>query len=200
MTTPTPAPASPRPALGALVAPAALGVILAACGSGSETGDGVTDAADEAMEDVASGADDPVEAAEQATEDVEEMAETMRENLEGQQADQGGGSASLTVGDETWTFERVLCAMGEEEIGQEGAELVLTSIQDGLQFYVSIDSFGHSVTLDDIEDFQNPSVSLHSRSEDFIKVDGKNVSGEMAMVSGEDVMTELEASFEGVCP
>ena len=54
----------------------------------------------------------------------------------------GGGSKTLTVGDENWTFEPVLCALGPEEIGQEGAEFVLSSIQDGEQMFVSIDVLG----------------------------------------------------------
>lgn len=177
-----------------------LGVVLTACGGDADVSDSAPEAVDEAVEGATSAAEEAADVAEEAVERGEEMAESARENLEGQQAAQGGGSATLTVGGETWSFDRVLCAIGEEETGQEGAEFVLTSIQDGLQFYVSIDSFGHSVTLDDIEDFENPSVSLSSQGEDFIRVDGKNVSGEMAMVSGEDPMTELEASFEGVCP
>lgn len=99
----------------------------------------------------------------------------------------GGGGATLTVGDESWTFDSVLCAFGEDEIGQEGAELVVSSIQDGLQLYVSIDSFGHSTTLDDVEDFENPSVgllaggpvaSLGGGEEEFIDVDGRDVTAE----------------------
>ena len=45
----------------------------------------------------------------------------------------------MTVRDENSTFEPVLCASGPEEIGQEGAESVPSSIQDGEQVYVRID-------------------------------------------------------------
>ena len=175
----------------------ALALALSACGSAEDpTAADVTDAATSAVTDAQAAAED-------AATDAEDMVEEMKEDLEGQQAAQGGGSASLTVGGQTWDFDRVLCAFGEEETGQEGAEFVLSSIQDGMQFYVSIDSFGHSVTLDDIENFADPSVSLDSslatNADSFIQVSGKQVSGEMSVwddLAGE----EKDAAFEGTCP
>jgi hypothetical protein len=132
-----------------------------------------------------------------------DLAEDMADDLAEVQAGQGGGSATLTVGDETWTFDSVLCAFGEEMIGQEGAVFNLSSIQDGLQMYASIDSFGHSVSLDDIEDFQNPSVSLSASSpfDEFIQLDGKNVSAEFGFVDGTtDDLTETPGTFTASCP
>ena len=184
----------------------AAGAILAACalaltGCGSDAPEGAE--VSEAVESAVAGASDAVTdgSLEEMQQDAEQMAEDMAEGLEAQQAAEGGGSATLTVGDRTWTFDRVLCAIGEEETGQEGAEFVLSSIQDGLQFYVSIDSFGHSVSLNDIEDFENPSIALTSEfgGEEFIQLDGKNVSGEMRMVQDDGTGGE-PASFEGTCP
>lgn len=161
----------------------------------------MSEAAESAVDAAAEGnPDEATSMAEDAVDEAEDMVEDMAESLERQQEAAGGGSATLTVGDQTWTFDRVLCAIGEEETGQEGAELVLTSLQDGMQFYVAIGPGGHSVTLDDIEDFDNPSVSLATWAQDpFIEIDGKNVSGQMTIaddLTGQD----LEGSFEGTCP
>ena len=78
---------------------------------------------------------------------------------------------------------------------------MLSSIQDGLQVYVSIDSFGHSIDINDIEDFENPSVSLSTEGDDFILLDGKSVSAEAGFVdfSGDD-FTSTPGTFEATCP
>lgn len=139
--------------------------------------------------------------AEDFIDDPEGAAEELADQLEEVQEARGGGSATLTVGDQSWTFDSVLCAFGEDEIGQEGAEFVLSSIQDGLQMYVSIDSFGHSVSLDDIEDFENPSVSLNAFGDGFVTVDGKAVSADTDFVDGtSDSFEGTPGSFEATCP
>lgn len=158
-----------------------------------------TDGTDNDDGDTEEMAADAEQLAEDVAADATEMAEDMRDDLEEQQSAEGGGSATLTVGDQTWTFDSVLCAIGEEETGQEGAEFVLSSIQDGLQFYVSIDSFGHSVSLHDVDDFVDPSVSMASMPGDFIELDGTSVSGETTMID-DLTMDMTEATFEGVCP
>lgn len=134
---------------------------------------------------------------EDATEDLLDTVEDMADSLEAQQS---GGSAAATVGDQTWTFDGALCAFGEEEIGQEGAELVVSAITDGVQLYISIDSFGHNVDVNDIENFENPSVSLASAVDgEFIVVDGKDVSGE-ALFTDYETNESLEGTFEATCP
>lgn len=165
---------------------ALLAVVAASCG-GTEEGE-APEISTPSVEDLL---DDPEQAVEDLADDLEQTQQAV-----------GGGSATLTVGDESWTFNSVLCAIGEEQTRQEGAEFVLSSIQDGMQFYVSIDTFGHSVTLDDIEDFQNPSVALEARGPgDFIKLDGKNASGTGEFVDGTaDDFATTEGSFEATCP
>jgi hypothetical protein len=181
---------------------AALALFLAACGGSDDDADGpaagVADDVNAAAEDLAS-ATSPEEL-EEAVDDLEEAVADMADDLEGQQS---GGSATITVGDQTWTFDGALCAVGEEETGQEGAEFVLSSIADGLQFYVSIDEFGHSVSIHDIENFEDPSVSWDSDFDagEFIVVDGKNVSGEVSFVDFEtDSFDGVPGSFEATCP
>ncbi len=159
------------------------------------------------------GTDDAEDAVEAETDDVAEATESDEEQsavdavddlvdeLEEQQEAEGGGSASLTVGGQTYTFDGVLCAIGEEETGQVDAVFVLSAIANGTQLYFSIDQFGHSVSLNDIEDFENPSVSWDSRGEEFIQLDGRSASGEVGFVDdtaeGQDTQP---GTFEGTCP
>jgi len=167
---------------------AAVALLVAACGDdgGGETGASPTTGA---PSDVVP---DPNELAE----DPEVVAEELSEGLEELQEQEGGGSATLTVGDQTWTFNSILCAFGEDQIGQEGAEFVLSSIQDGMQLYAAIDSFGRSVSLNDIENLSDPSVNLEAFGADVV-VDGKNVSASGQFVDGtSDSFAEIEGTFE----
>lgn len=160
-------------------------LLLGACGSdGGETKAEVGDGA-----------------AESIGEDSKETIDDKVEDLEDTQAAQGGGSATLIVGDQEWTFDSVLCAFGEEQIGQDGAVFNLSSIQDGLQMYASIDSFGHSVSLNDIRDFENPRVSLDAAGDEFIALDGKSVTaeGEFRDDTSESFDT-VPGTFTATCP
>lgn len=161
----------------------------------------------------ACGTSDAEEAIDSATNDVAEAIESgdqeaateaiddLTEELENTQDAEGGGSASLTVGGQTYSFDGVLCAIGEDETGQEGAEFVMSAIANGTQLYFSIDQFGHKVSLDDIEDFESPSVSWDSRGEDFIQLDGTSASGEAGFVDGTlDGQETQPGTFEATCP
>lgn len=158
----------------------ALALLLGACGSDDESSDGSSPA---------------------SSQDAEELVDEIADDLEEQQEAIGGGEATLVVGDQTWTFSPVLCAFGEQQIGQEGAEFVLSSQQDGMQMYASIDSFGHLVSLNDIEDFENPRVDLTSLGDGVIIVDGKQISAEadFADCTAEDGAT-ISGSFAATCP
>ena len=162
---------------------------------------GVGDVAD-AASDVATAGDaaGAVDAAD-VIEDPAGFAEAQAAALEEQQARQGGGAARLVVGDQEWTFDSVLCAFGENETGQPGAEFVLSSIQDGTQMYASIDSYGDSISLNDVQDFENPSVALSSVGDEFIDLDGKTVTATADFVDGTgDGFTPISGAFEATCP
>lgn len=181
---------------------AALAVAAAACG-GSDTIDAsnvdeaVQAAVEEALEDTDLADTD---LAEDLLESAVENAEELVEAQEAAQAVSGGGGFTLTVGDRSWTFDAVRCAFGEDEIGQEGAEFVLSGIQDGLQGYVSVDSFGDFVSLDDISDFENPSVGLSAGGATIV-IDGKNVSGTGDFLdSTSDSFETVTGTFSGTCP
>ncbi len=178
---------------------AALALVGTSCG-----GDG--DDASNALESVP----DVVATGPATTIDAQELADDLAGSLEGQQAASGGGNATLTVGDTTWTFNSVLCAFGPDEIGDPEAEFVLSSLQDGLQLYVSIDGFGHSVSIDDIADFENQSVSLSAERfvaasneapEEFVEVNGKEIRATALFVDNlSDDPTPVEGTLEAVCP
>lgn len=189
-------------------------VILSSCGGAEdvvgESSTTSTTSGDDTGDTPGSG--DPVDVTpeEEAIDAAQDLGDDLVESLEGQQEAFGGGSATLTVGDTTWTFNSVVCAFGPEEIGQEGAEFVLSSIQDGLQLYVSIDSFGHSVSLDDVSDFQNPSVSLSAEQftaaangapEEFVVVTDKDVASTALFLDGTtDDLEPIEGTLEATCP
>lgn len=124
---------------------------------------------------------------------------------------EGGGSATLTVGDETWEFDAVVCAFGPEETGRDDTDFVLSSVADGLQLDATINAeFGHSVSLDDIEDFEDPRVGWYAGgplggvTDDgtFIDVDGDEVSAQAEFVDGtDDLSTErVPGTLTATCP
>jgi len=177
---------------------AGVALLLAACGGDDDDAAEPTDvAADSVTTTSAADEDDSAGVVEELQEDIDELAE----DLEATQAAQGGGSATLVVGDQEWTFDSVLCAFGEDQIGQEGAVFVLSSIQDGLQMYASIDSFGHNVSLDDIEDFENPSVGLEAFGGEFISLDDKSVNAQAEFTdSTSDSFETTPGTFTATCP
>lgn len=76
-----------------------------------------------------------------------------------------------------------------------------SSIQDGMQLYASIDSFGHSVSLNDIEDFENPSVDLQAFGDDFLEVDGKSARAQAEFADGtSDDFATIAGTFEATFP
>ncbi len=116
----------------------------------------------------------------------------------------------ITIGDETWTFDSVLRGFGPDEIGQEGAEFVLSALQDGLQLYVSIDEFGHYVSIDDIENFDDPSLSmtaddtaasLNGADQFLVELDGRRATAEGFFIDySTDGLESTEGTLEATCP
>lgn len=117
-------------------------------------------------------------------------------------------SATLIVAGETYEFDRPRCAFGPEETGREDTEFVLSAIQDGMQLDATINTrFGHVVSLDDIEDHENPRVSwsagevgsTSSGSEEIIRLDGKRVTVE-ATFTDQTTGTTADGALEATCP
>jgi hypothetical protein len=119
----------------------------------------------------------------------------------------GGGTATLTVGDETYNFDGYLCAFGPEETRNPNVEFSSTAFGEsatGARTQLSVDiTLGiHAVTLDDVDDFENPSVSLSGVVDGEIQIDGKNISAEATFDDGTtpDVFEETPGTFSGTCP
>lgn len=118
----------------------------------------------------------------------------------------GGGSATLAVGDETYEFSGYMCAFGEETQNPdvEFSSTAFGESETGARTQLSVDiTLGiHAVTLGDVEDFENPSVSWEGVASDGIQIDGKNISAEATFDDGTtpDVLEEIAGTFEGTCP
>lgn len=83
---------------------------------------------------------------------------TADERLAEELAQRGGGRAELRIGDETWAFEPVLCTPGDD-VGLEGAVLTVVGLDDGLQLTVDLNEQGSTVSLEDVERFEDPRAS-----------------------------------------
>ncbi len=136
-------------------------------------------------------------------EDPEAAASTLAENLEGAQEAAGGGSATLTVGDDVYAFTKVLCAIGSDATGNDDFDFSLSAIQDGMQLSIATGpTYGDEVQLDDIQDFENPQVGWSSQGDGFLTIDGNNVTGEAEFVDSTVDFTEetVSGSIMATCP
>ncbi len=131
------------------------------------------------------------------------------------------GSATLIIGDQTWTFDNYYCAFGPEETGNERVSFSSGSIgsPDGVRLQLDasiqdVDKQGRyegegtiqSVTLNDIEDFENPSVDFGAvegivgASSFVIQVDGNTVTVEASFDDGTtDERESIPGTLEATC-
>lgn len=100
------------------------------------------------------------------------------------------GTAKLTIGDESWTFEIFSCGFTPEENGDENLLFDLKAqgeTSDGVEIWLtaSIDQVfvvGHDIALRDIGSFSDPVISwtahvlLSDDEEGFITIDGKRIT------------------------
>ena len=101
------------------------------------------------------------------------------------------GSATLTIGDQTWEFDNFLCAFGHE--ATQSSTFSFTTNSSGefdgvrVQMQATIedqDSAGryegagtvHRIDFDDVSDFENPSLSWAMNTPDAISIDGYEVT------------------------
>ena len=122
--------------------------------------------------------------------------------LEDAQDQAGGGTATLTVGTDTYSFDSALCAF-DEETGNEDFDFSLSAIGDGMQ--LSVDSgptYGDNITLDDIEDFDNPKVGWSSDGDGFLTIDGLDVSAMTDFIdtTDETLQTVEKGELVATCP
>ena len=129
----------------------------------------------------------------------------------------GSGTATLTIGDETWEISGVGCVFSAEEARNPNFPFNLSGFGEsstGARAQLSADIYDpsgqerhegegvtHHISFDDIEDFENPSVSWSSFDDvtgfiadgavTVITIDGKNVHGEGAF--DDDTTDDIEA-------
>lgn len=111
-----------------------------------------------------------------------------------------GGSATLVIGDDTWRFESVMCAFGEDEIGIEGATWNMAARDGSLSLYAAIDADDDVyIELGDLGDDEAPNLMTVGAVE--IVLDGTSASGSGTFVDiNGDTGVELPGTLEAVCP
>jgi hypothetical protein len=192
----------------------ALSFVLAACGGDDDAGD--SGSGDAVATSPAGGGGNSADRDDEDGGDEDDAAEN---------GDGGDGSATLTIGDEVWEFERVLCAFSLEESQTEdypfnlsafgesatGNRIQLTSdIRDpsGEGRYAG-DGVTYRVEVDDIDDFENPSVSWGTNDDEIFggspvdfQVDGNEVNASGVFDDGltEDAMEAVPGTLVAVCP
>jgi len=140
--------------------------------------------------------------------------------------DSGSGSATLTIGSESWTVSGVFlsCAFSPEEAGNAGVSFSMSGVtetEEGarLQLDATIQDpeeqgryqgqgVIHSISIDDVGNFENPAVGwsvltgAFGPSVDLIQVDGKSVTAE-AMFDNQltdAVVEKTPGTLKGTCP
>jgi hypothetical protein len=109
----------------------------------------------------------------------------------------GTGSVSLTIADRSWEFDGFQCAFESSGVLRDGVVLGtnLFAEVEGVRIQLQIDAYDDGTaqfTMDDIDDFENPSVSYLETTDIEVDVDGNTVTG-----SG-DVTDQASANFDVV--
>lgn len=193
------------------------GVLMAACGGDGEDagngGDGA-DATEPADDGDGGGA---TEAADDGDGDAPEPADDG-----GGDGGGGSGSATLTIGDESWSFDDVYCRFTQEETGDDRISFSLSGSGETaegvpIQLNASIkdeqddgrydgDGVSYKVSVVDAEDFENPALKWISllfprEGDSLLHVDGKNVTADMSFrdwVTG--AVDGIPGTLQATCP
>ncbi|MBX3314071.1 MAG: hypothetical protein KF906_07105 [Actinobacteria bacterium] len=177
-----------------LVGVVALTFVLAGCGDDSDTS-GSADATDTGSQDTTA-SDDAGGSSGSST---------------------GSGSATLTIGDETWTFDNVMCAEGTDETQSEDWDFSLLATSDEMRMNVDRGAeggpYGDTVHVASTDDLADPSieweapgsaVTVGGEAEPFVEVDGKDVTAEADFqdltVDDGTVSESVPGSVEATCP
>jgi len=92
------------------------------------------------------------------------------------------GSATLTVGDRTWTFSTVACLF-DEAAEQVEAEFAMTALGESAELYAEISAAGHTITIVDTGESE---MSLTTVAGRFIRTDGGLVTATATFVPTDD--------------
>jgi hypothetical protein len=122
------------------------------------------------------------------------------------------GSATLTVGDQTFEFDNFLCAFGHDATQSDVYAFSSNSFGEyqgtRVQMQANIrDESGsgrfdgpdltHEVYVQDVEDFENPAVDLEMNAPEGITIDGYSITAQgtlQNMLTSEQVSGSLEAT------
>jgi hypothetical protein len=167
----------------------ALVLVLAACGGGESATDTDPDTPDvETTSDQASPPETQAPAEEPADEPADEPAP----------ADEV--AITMTIGDETWEFPAALCAYKYAPAGEAGSEWNVSHINNGLQVYVADDEFGTLVSVADIDNGGNPTVSWEAIGDSVeITVNSNDVTASGTFTDGVGGGT-AQGTLTATCP
>ena len=139
----------------------------------------------------------------------------------------GSGTATLTIGDETWEISGIGCVFSAEEARNPSFPFNLSGFGEsstGARAQLSADIYdpsgeerhegegvSHHITFGDIDDFENPSVSWTSFNDKFglyadgamteLEINGKNISGEAIFDDDTtDAIETVPGTLEVSCP
>ena len=164
--------------------------------------------------------DDDAPAAAQATQTAATSTESAATPAGGGGGAQNSGSATLIIGGETWEFDSFSCAFGHDAtqsnifsfssdsrgVHSTGARVQMqANIEDETgQGRFDGDGVIYEVFIDDIDDFENPSVSWRSFSgsggETVITIDGDNLTAEGLFDDGlTDALETVPGTLAATC-
>ena len=103
------------------------------------------------------------------------------------------GRATLTIGDDVWEFDGFVCAFGHEntesdtysfttdsrgEVDGVRVQMQATIADDSSTGRVEGSGTSHQISVNDISDFENPSVAWSLSGPDAIRIDGYDITAE----------------------
>ncbi|MGD8495179.1 MAG: hypothetical protein PVF05_03250 [Gemmatimonadales bacterium] len=110
-------------------------------------------------------------------------------------------AATLAIGDDTWTFDRVFCAFGEDT-GQDDISFSLSARQDGMQLDAQIsERFGHAIDISSLDGTGSDAWNAGEADPGgaFLQLDGKHVSAETTFTNSATGDT-AEGTLSADCP
>jgi len=111
------------------------------------------------------------------------------------------GGIVLAIGGETWEFDGAFCAFINAQPGEDGSEWNVSNVKDGLQVYVSDDSFGASVSIADIANGGNPTLSWAAEGDVVsFTVDGNDITAEGTFTDNVGGAGSTEGTLSATCP
>lgn len=117
----------------------------------------------------------------------------------------GTGAVTLTIGDRSWEFDGFRCGFESAGVLNEGTILGtnLFGEVDGTRFQLQIDVYDDETaqfTMDDLDDFENPTISYLETEDITVEIDGNTIraSGDVTDQASE-TFDVAPMTFEGEC-